>query len=95
MGDSSAVHVFVINKDEKASGPVMVHVAGGSGAATLLMLDAPSLGSMADAVRYGGQQFDSDGHIGAPNTITVEAGGNGDYTFTLPNASAAELSIPR
>ena len=95
VGDSSAVHVFVINKDEKASGPVMVHVAGGSGAATLLMLDAPSLGSMADAVRYGGQQFDSDGHIGAPNTITVEAGGSGDYTFTLPNASAAELSIPR
>jgi Glycosyl hydrolase family 79 C-terminal beta domain len=94
-GPGSDVHVFVINKDEKASGPVTVHLAGGSGAASLLMLQAPSLGSMADAVRYGGQQFDSDGLIGNPSTASVAASGNGDYTFTLPNASAAVLTIAR
>jgi hypothetical protein len=87
------VHVFVINKDEKASGPVTVRLAGRTGAGTLLMLQAPGLGSMAEDVRYGGQQFDSDGHIGTPSTTSVAAGGNGDYTFTLPNASAAVLSI--
>jgi Glycosyl hydrolase family 79 C-terminal beta domain/Cellulase (glycosyl hydrolase family 5) len=87
------VHVFVINKDEKASGRVTVHLAGRTGAGTLVMLEAPSLGSMAEDVRYGGQQFDTDGHIGTPSSTSVAAGGNGDYTFTLPNASAAVLSV--
>jgi hypothetical protein len=92
-GPGAEVHVFVINKDEKASGPVTVHLAGSTGSGTLLMLQAQSLGSMANDVRYGGKQFDSDGHIGIPSTTSVRAGGNGDYTFTLPNASAAVLSI--
>ncbi len=92
---SCEVHVFVINKDEKASGPVTVHLAGHVGAASLLMLQAPSLESMADATRYGGQQFDSDGHIGSPVTTSVSPGTNGDYSFTLPNASAAVLSVSR
>jgi hypothetical protein len=87
------VHIFVINKDEKASGPVTVHLPGSAGSGTLLVLDAPSLGSMAEDVRYGGKQFDTDGQIGVPSTTSVPAGGNGDYTFTLPNASAAVLSI--
>lgn len=89
----SEVHVFVINKDAKAAGPVTVHLAGSAGSGTLLMLDAPSLGSMAEEVRYGGKQFDSDGHIRTPSTTSVPADGNGDYTFTLPNASAAVLSV--
>ncbi len=89
----SEVHVFVINKDEKASGPVTVHLAGHVGAATLLVLQAPSLGSLAEEVRYGGQQFDTEGHIGTPSTTSVMPGPNGNYTFTLPNASAAVLSI--
>ncbi|HZT71365.1 MAG TPA: glycosyl hydrolase family protein [Terriglobia bacterium] len=88
----SPVHVFVINKDEKASGPVTVHLPGRTGSATLLMLQAPGLESMADAVRYGGQQFDSDGNIETPSTTSVQ-GKNGDYTFTLPNASAAVLTV--
>lgn len=92
-GSGSEVHVFVINEDEKASGPVTVHLAGSTGSGTLLMLQAPSLGSMANDVRYGGQQFDTEGHIGIPSTTSVRASGNGDYTFTLSNASAAVLSI--
>jgi hypothetical protein len=87
------VHVFVINKDEKASGPVTVHLAGSSGSGTLLMLQAPSLGSMAEDVRYGGKQFDSDGRIGIPSTTSVPASGEGNYTFALPNASAAVLTV--
>ena len=89
----SEVHVFVINKDEKASGPVTVHLAGHVGAATLLVLQAPSLDSMAAEVRYGGQQFDTEGHIGGPSTTSVMPGPNGNYTFTLPNAAAAVLSV--
>jgi hypothetical protein len=89
------VHVFVINKDEKAAGQMSVHLAGHAGAARLLMLQAPSLHSLAADVRYGGQQFDADGHIGTPNTTSVAPGENGDYSFTLPNASAAVLSILR
>lgn len=87
------VHVFVINEDEKASGQVVVHLANHVGAASLLMLQAPSLHSLAADVRYGGQQFDSDGNIGSPDTTSVAPGTNGDYTFTLPSASAAVLSI--
>jgi len=33
------------------------------------------------------------GDPGAPNATSVAPGENGDYTFTLPNASAAVLSI--
>ena len=33
------------------------------------------------------------GEPGAPNATSVAPGENGDYTFTLPNASAAVLSI--
>ncbi|MCL5005190.1 MAG: hypothetical protein M1404_01545 [Acidobacteria bacterium] len=87
------VHVFVINEDEKASGTVDVHLSGRTGPGSLLLLQAPSLHSLAADVRYGGQQFDSDGNIGTPHTTSIARGANGDYTFTLPNASAAVLSI--
>jgi len=90
-----AVHVFVINEDGKASGPVDVHLSGKTGKASLLMLKAPTLHSLAADVRYGGQQFDTEGDIGAPQTTSVQPGSNGDYRFTLPNASAAVLTISR
>ncbi len=90
-----AIHVFVINEDLKASGRVEVHLTGRAGAGSLLMLAAPSLGSLAEGVRYGGQQFDSDGSIGAPETTPVARGAKGDYSFELPNASVALLSIAR
>lgn len=89
------LHVFVINKDEGGAGKVSVRPAGVKGRASLLLLEAPSLGSRADSVRYGRQQFDSAGHIGKPYMTQVTRGARGDYTFTLPNASAAVLSIRR
>ncbi len=90
-----AVHVFVINEDETASGSVTVRPSGVSGAASLLVLQAPGLRSPAAGVRYGGRQFDTDGRIGALKTSRVARGANGDYTFTLPRASAVVLSFSR
>ena len=72
-----------------------VHVSGKTGTAAVLMLKAPTLHSLAGDVRYGGQQFNTDGDIGAPQTTSVQPGSNGDYRFTLPNASAAVLTISR
>lgn len=89
------VHVFVIDEDESAAGQVSVHFSGAKGRASLVLLQAPSLGSMADSVQYGGQQFDTHGHIGAPHTTNISRGAEGDYTFTLPKAAAAVLSIRR
>jgi hypothetical protein len=89
------VHVFVINKDESASGQVSVHLSGAKGQAMLELLQAPSLGSLAGSVKYAGQQFDTRGHIGRPSTSRVPRGADGDYTFALPNSAAAVLSIHR
>lgn len=90
-----AVHVFVINEDENAAGRVEVNFGSHMGAASVLMLQAPSLNSLADTVRYGGQQFDTNGNIGTPKTTSIAAGANGNYSFSLPGASAAVLSIAR
>jgi hypothetical protein len=88
-----AVKVFVINKDLKAAGRVRVHVAGRKTSATLLLLHAPSLGSTASAVRYGGEQFDTNGHIRAPHVETLRPNSEGNFVFDLPNASAALLTV--
>lgn len=90
-----AIHVFVINEDGKASGPVNVHLTGKHVTASLLLLNAPTLHSLADDVRYGGRQFGSTGHISTPQTTSVKLNAKGDYQFTLPNASVALLTIPR
>jgi hypothetical protein len=88
-----AVSVFVLNKDTSAAGPVRVHLGSGMGDASLLLLDAPSLGSRADAIRYGGQRFDSDGVIAAPTTTAVKPDARGDYAFELPTAAIALLTV--
>jgi hypothetical protein len=88
------VKVFVINKDLRAAGPVRVQVEGRKGQASLLMLDAPSLSSRAGDVHLGGSQFDSQGNLPLPKTSSLQADTQGDYTFTLPNASAALLTVP-
>ncbi len=90
---SCAVQVFLINKDTSAAGRAEVRVAGHSTPATLLVLRAPSLSSTATAVRYGGQQFDSNGHIAPPQTTAVKPNSRGEYVFNLPNASAALLTV--
>ncbi len=87
------VRVFVLNKDTSASGPVRVHLSRGMGAGSLVLLAAPSLGSLAPDVRYGGRQFDSNGGIGAPDAVVVRPDARGDYAFDLPNAAIALLTV--
>jgi hypothetical protein len=88
-----AVKIFVINKDLSAAGAVQIHLARGMEYGSLLLLDAPSLDSRASEIRYGGQQFDSDGIIAAPTTKAIKPDANGDYVFTLPNAAVALLTV--
>jgi len=88
-----AVSVFVLNKDLSAGGPVRVRLDRGMGDGSLLLLDAPSLGSRAPDIRYGGRQFTSDGAIDAPATVAIKPDAHGDYAFTLPNAAIALLTV--
>jgi hypothetical protein len=88
-----AVAAFVLNKDTTATGPVRVRLGHRMGKGTLLLVNAPSLGSLAPDVRYGGRQFASDGTMGTPETTTVAPDANGDYTFILPNAAIALLTV--
>ncbi len=92
---SCAIHVFVINKDESASGKVALQVSGSSREASLVLLDAPSLASLANDVHLGGSQFDTRGRIQSPHTTKIKRGADGDFSFTLPNASAAILTLKR
>ena len=94
-----AMHVFVINEDARAAGTVEVHfsgnTAGKAGTAELLLLRAPSLHATAAGVRYGGQQFNSNGKIGRPQTRRIRPDQRGDYRFRLPNAAIAMLTLRR
>jgi hypothetical protein len=90
-----AVNVFVLNEDTTAAGTVRVTLGRRMGAATLLLLRAPTLASGAADVRYGGQQFDSAGDLGEPETTAVTPAANGTYEFALPNAAIALLTIAR
>lgn len=90
---SCGVKVFVINKDLSAAGEVRVRVSTLRGKASLLLLQAPSLSSMAPEASYGGVQFSSDGRLPEPHSSVVKRGVQGDYEFHLPNSSAAVLTI--
>ena len=89
------VDVFVLNKDTSAAGPVRVHLGRRMGEATLLLLSAPNLGSLAADISYAGRRFGPDGGIGAAQTVVVQPDAAGDYTFTLPNAAIAVLAVQR
>ncbi len=89
-----AIHVVVLNEDAAAAGRISVRVGNRKGTAQLLFLDAPKLNSPASDVRYGGNQFDREGHIGVPQMQPVKADPDGNYEFDLPNAAAAVLIVP-
>ena len=88
-----AAKVFVINKDLKASGEVRVHFSEPMGDGSLLLLQAPRLDSLAPEVKYGGVQFDANANLPTPHETEVKAGASGDFTFTLPNAAVALLTV--
>ncbi len=88
-----AAKVFVINNDLTAAGEVRVHFSEPMGDGSLLLLQAPKLDSLAPEVKYGGVQFDADADLPAPRETEVKADPGGDFTFTLPNAAVALLTI--
>jgi len=84
--------VCVINKDLSASGTVSVTPSATMGTASLLIVQAPTLNS--NVVTYGGVSFNNSTGLlsGTPATMPVNPVG-GSYSFTLPNASMAVLTI--
>ena len=87
------VTVFVINKDLKASGKVVVTPSAHMGKGALLSLQAPALDSK--IVTYGGVSFDNNSGLltGSPRSTPVAADAAGNYTIELPNASIAVLTL--
>jgi hypothetical protein len=87
------VTVFVINKDLKASGTVVVTPSAHMGKGALLSLQAPALDSK--IVTYGGVSFDNNSGLltGSPRSTPVAADAAGNYTIELPNASIAVLTL--
>jgi hypothetical protein len=86
------VTVFVINKDLKAAGTVLVQPSRKLGEGSLLLVRAESLASK--SVSYGGQSFnDATGQLRTPATTAVPPNSQGEYTFDLPQAAFAVLTI--
>lgn len=85
--------VVLINKDPNQAYTVQLQVPAFSGSAQVEWLQAPSVASTGE-VTLGGQSFGDStttGVLGAPHTDTVDPV-LGQYSITLPPASAAMLS---
>ena len=91
---TSPVVVFVINKDTSASGTVTVTPSVAMTSASLLMVQGTSLSATASGVTYGGVQFNNSTGLlnGTPTTTSISPAA-GSYSFTLPNAAYAILTI--
>jgi Glycosyl hydrolase family 79 C-terminal beta domain len=91
------VRVAVINKALAARGTVRVRVPGATGAGAVKRLLAPGPAAPA-GITWGGQHFafpTRDGRLIGPRRIErVARSGSGDFTFRLPAASAALLTVP-
>jgi hypothetical protein len=87
------VTVFVINKDLKASGKVVITPSTRMATGSLLTVQAPSLDSK--SVRFGGVSFDSNIGLlaGSPVTTPISPDAAGNYTIDLANASIAVLTL--
>ena len=87
-----SVTVFVINKDSKAAGTVLVQPSRKLGEGSLLLVWAGSLASK--SVSYGGQSFnDATGKLRTPATTAVRPNSQGEYAFDLPQAAFGVLTI--
>jgi hypothetical protein len=94
VGDRATVRVFVLNKDLRASGPVLIAPSRALGVATVTVLRAPSR-SATTGTTLGGQAIDPlTGLLPRPHTRTIVPDATaGTYTVTLPNASAVMVTI--
>ncbi len=87
------MHVVLINDDTAQSRTVDVRIAGANGAATLERLRAPGVHSVT-AVTLGGQSFGpGTGLLTGPSAVTSVDPSNAGYAVSLPQASAAMLTL--
>jgi len=94
MDNQNVVRVVAINKDLNASGNAEIKLSSPRSTGSLVRLTASSA-SATTGVTLGGQTFDGtiDGSpIGKSTSTNIEPK-NGIYTFSLPPASAALLTI--
>ncbi len=89
--------VFIVSPrqgwDLSASGTVIITPSKRMHQASLLVVQAPSLGSTS-GVTYGGKQFDNNtGLMGTPQTQTISPDAAGSYSLELANASAVTVTI--
>jgi hypothetical protein len=95
IGADRTRRVVVINKQTAGSRVVEISAPAGAGSATLELMRAPAITSKT-GITIGGQGFGaqtSTGELaGTPQTTTVKPS-KGRYTFTLPAASAALLTV--
>ncbi|MFL5896717.1 MAG: glycosyl hydrolase family 79 C-terminal domain-containing protein, partial [Thermoleophilaceae bacterium] len=89
------LRIVVVNKDLKRSGTVRIAVPRGRRAGTLTRLSAPRASSTS-GVSFGGQTIPNptfDGLLqGSPVASSVRPA-RGVYSFAMPRASAALLTI--
>ena len=91
------VRVAVINKDLRARGTVRVRVLGASGDGTVKRLLAPGPAAVG-RISWGGQHFAAltrDGKlVGRRRVQRISPEGDADFSFAVPRASAALLTVP-
>jgi len=90
---NQAIRLLLLNKDQSASGPVSIALAG-YGQATVTRLTAPSYSSTT-GVTLGGQTFDgsADGTPQGTAYAEIAQPASGVYTVALPPVSAALITI--
>jgi hypothetical protein len=94
VGDGATVRVFVLNKDLRAGGPVLIAPSRALGVATVTVLRAPAL-SATTGTTFGGQAIHPlTGLLPRLHTRTlVPDSTTGAYTVTLPSASAVMVTM--
>jgi len=90
---SGPVTVFLINKDLRAAGKVVITPSVRMGKGSLLTVQSPSLDSK--IVRFGGVSFDNRTGLlaGSPATTPILPDESGNYSIDLANASIAVLTL--
>jgi hypothetical protein len=94
VGDGASVRVFLLNKDLRAGGPVVIAPSRALGVATVTVLRAPAL-SATTGTMLGSQAINPlTGLLPRPHTRTiVPDSSGGTYTVTLPSASAVMVTM--
>lgn len=94
IDNQNVVRVLAINKDLNASGNATIQLSSPRLTGSLVRLTAPNA-SATNGITLGGQTFDgtTDGNLIGNTTSTVVKPNDGIYTFSLPAASAALLTI--